>query len=77
MTYRQRLESEMNEILSMLNGGRQHITPSERRRGASRLREIATEMQALDARESWTQPESETLSRIVLNDLRLSRRVTK
>ena len=72
MTQRQRLETERDELLALLNN---HYTPTPARPQLTKeLRRVVDEIAALDAGSHWTQAQGDTLQKIVINDLASNRR---
>lgn len=68
MNLRSKLEAQQAEFLRMLESGE----TQSRARIANELRKTVDDLAALDAGEHWTQVPSETLQKIVVNDLAAS-----
>lgn len=72
-SYRAQLEAEKNEIMRLLE-----VRATEGKvRLTRRLREIVTSLNEMDNGENWSQPESDTKARIVLNDIHASHKVIR
>jgi hypothetical protein len=68
----QRLETERDELLSLLNNP---YTPTPARAQLTKeLRRVVDEIEALDAGTHWTQAQGDTLGNIVMNELAQNRK---
>ena len=64
--YRQNLETEKEQLLSMLP----HVRPDEKRRGVARIREIIDALNEMDNGVNWSQEPGDTQAEIVLSEVR-------
>ena len=63
--YRQNLETEKEQLLSMLPCAQ----PNEKARGVKRVREIIDALAEMDNGVNWSQEPGDTQARIVLNEV--------
>ena len=71
--YRQNLEAEKEQLLSMLP----HARPDEKRRGIARVREIIDALNEMDNGVNWSQEPGDTQARIVLSEVRRGAKVIR
>lgn len=69
--YRQNLETEKEQLLSMLP----HVRPDEKARGVKRVREIIDALNEMDNGANWSQEPGDTQAEIVLSEVRSSTKV--
>ena len=69
--YRQNLETEKEQLLSMLPCAQ----PNEKARGVKRVREIIDALNEMDKGANWSQEPGDTQAEIVLSEVRSSTKV--